>query len=640
MNNNAASIAAIQKRSYPKLQVVFMGFTVQTQDIADQLVTKLREEIRESISKILPAFDLQQADNWDWDILNPDLIEITINPAWSVKQAWDCTYKLRRIDKVIYAQPRFALQLPAGTKSSPEADSPVERTREAEMPNSEWHLEQMNIKKAWDLIKTKKGIKPGEGVVIAHPDTGFLRHPELDTESQPFLHGNWQGSNKYLEKKSIVPEADIIDYAKQNTDRAFPVSAWHGTATASLMVSPEGSQQNSSLNKNFVTGVAPGATLKPYHLGPTTLKDFEFFVPGLAKAINDAAKDDSVRVISISFGGYPALSLRRAIINAGRKGIIVVASAGNSVPFSLWPSTYANVIAVASSNYPGTGIAQHSAQSSRIDVAAPGEQVMVAIPTLDKNENLAFTVEPRSGTSYAAPLVAGIAALWISYHGWDTLLDKYQTPARIPLVFDMLLRQTCKKPAGWDEVRCGEGIVDAEALLLEPLPSPDDPYIQESLAYRETDHIQLDNGGAETFVHLFEHVLSDPAFLEGISTRIYEELKNSNESPLAREIKSDIFQWVMSKLFKDVGKKLRQYLHTFGQEIMFYLATDPDLYQTMETALWCAANPSHGDFEEHMSDLVTKSRQCASEYWNTYLGDGGFNLGLPGETPEAEQNGD
>ncbi|MDZ7955383.1 S8/S53 family peptidase [Nostoc sp. DedQUE09] len=640
MKDNNSETQEIQDIQHAKLQAKFLGFTIQFIESED------KENILEAVAPYLECVNFNKNNNqhYSWYDCNPDLLEITITSEseLSVAEAWDLTYLLRRLDKVSYVEPRFALLDPSDETKHSETDAgtnaeqnpsiiktrrkfPIYRQRPITKnfpPNCEWHLEQMQVREAWQEFFGNHSRNAGKGIVIAHPDTGYLPHPELDRTLNLDQYNDGEKKDQYIEggKEQITIE-EVLNYVQENGD--FPVALWHGTATASLMVSPEGQQIKDKKGKNFVTGVAPGATVKPYRLGPTSL-DFEIFSPNLAQAINDAAENsekENIRVISISLGGYPTLSVHRAIINAQRKGIIVVAAAGNRVPFAIWPAVYDKVIAVASSTFNQT-IAKHSAIGSRVDVAAPGEFIYVATAT-KKDGKISYTVKPRTGTSYAAPLVAGVAALWLSRHGWDKLIEIYKIPARIPLVFDQLLRETCDQPAGWDTTNWGAGIVNAYELLKTELPDSDDPYIQEPLAYREVDHVRLDRGGVETFVHMFEQTLSDPTFFEGISVQILGEsilkklilkLDNSSKSALAQEIRSDAFQWAISKFLGKSGKDLRQFLRTFGREIVFYMGTDFQLYQRMENAFKRAAGLPSDNFGDDLGSVVRALKECSSDY--------------------------
>lgn len=622
----------------PKFKPTFMGFTLQLKDDVDHQETlddvkiymqeypKLLAVLKEFLSCIQ---------------LNSNLLEITIRSDLSIGEAWDLTYKLQReIKQVIFAEPRFALvDLTDGCGTydiqSISRDQVAQEKISFAKQNNRWHLDQIKYTEALQKFRAKHGEDklPGEGITIALPDSAALPDAKYLTDSELL---------SYLENNKVTVAEKAMDYYEDDRgfitpqtavgevrlNQPFPVTFWHGVATASLIIGLKGDHISKGENPISMTGVVPGAKLKPYRLGPTSF-EFEFFTPTLAKAISDIAAynetpnlpdEEKVRVISLSLGGYPSLAVRQAIINVQRKGIIVIAAAGNGVSFAGWPAAYDSVIAVASSTV-DRKIANSSALGNRIDVAAPGEYVCVPI-LINKHGQPSYDIQPRVGTSYAAPLVAGVAALWLSYHGWSKLASDYG-PARIPLVFDKLLRQTCSQPKGWDTNNWGAGIVNAERLLSARLPDVDDFYIQEPLAYREVDHVRLDRGGIETFIHLFEKTLCSADFLEGISIQVSGNSILNNlitkeilvRSSLANEIRLDIALWTLRK-FLDISlssKGLRVFLRTFGREIAFHLGTDFILYQLVDNALKKAVGLPV-DSEDDLRDALGTLKEVASDY--------------------------
>ena len=82
-----------------------------------------------------------------------------------------------------------------------------------------------------------------------------------------------------------------------------------------------------------------------------------------------------------------------------------------------------------------------------------------------------FTVGRSHGTSYATATTAGVAALWLAFHGRQNLVSKYGE-SNIPAVFKELLRSRgFNAPNGWDTEDFGPGILDAHRLLSAPLPN-------------------------------------------------------------------------------------------------------------------------------------------------------------------------
>jgi len=609
----------------------FRSFLIQIQkdngQKPEEILPRVAEVFKQEHKEKLNPLDIKNHQLHEED---DDLIEIFIVQELQVAEAWDWNYILGRLEDVIFVEPQFDLLSPAATPLKNMAPSKsLYQSSQGKSQNPEWSLYEMRVcqnpqetdsekqKNAWDLFPD--GKEPGEGVTIGHPDSGYLLHPELGQPLNLEIYQALIGGN--LDKNELKSHDNI------------PSIFWHGLSTASLIVSPKNRQLHGSKDKTLdVTGVAPAAKLKPFPIKSYPIYQpnseqplYKIYTSELAKAIDEAVKQD-VDILSISLGGDPNLLVRRAIIRAQRKGIIVIAAAGNLIPFAVWPSAYDNVISVGSSTPNGT-LADHSSKGGRVDVAAPGDLIWCA--TAEKiNGRLNYGIQQTCGSSYATALVAGVAALWLSYHGGRHKLAEIYGYSRVPLVFNQLLRQSCFQPPGWDKNNWGVGIVDAYELLKAKLPELDDPYIQEPLAYREVDHVRLDRGGVETFIHIFEQTLSDSTFLEGISVQILGDsilkklifkLDNSNKSALAQEIRSDAFQWVISKFLGVSGKDLRQFLRTFGREIIFYLGTDFTLYQRMENAFKHAAGLPIDDSGDDLSSVVQALKNFSSQYLSKHL---------------------
>ncbi len=128
-------------------------------------------------------------------------------------------------------------------------------------------------------------------------------------------------------------------------------------------------------------------------------------ISSVVEAIYWAIEKD-VKVINISFGTQIySEALKTAIDAATDKGILVVAAAGNRGTEGVdYPAAFENVLAVGSVNAAGS-VSDFSAKGEEVDVMAPGEAVLAQA---NFGEDLVL-----SGTSLAAPQVAGIAArLW------------------------------------------------------------------------------------------------------------------------------------------------------------------------------------------------------------------------------------
>jgi serine protease len=225
------------------------------------------------------------------------------------------------------------------------------------------------------------------------------------------------------------------------------------------------------------------------------------------------------------------------------------------------------VIAVTGSNVLRQ-IWSGASQGRQVDVTAPAEKVWYA--KVDKIDNeLRYNILQGSGTSFSAPIVAGIAALWLSYHGREELIKRYGAE-KIPFIFNQILRDSCEKFPTWKPNKFGEGIVNAEKALAAPLP---DNVSRTNFAPAQAlqQHPAIDNGRLETFTHLFEKQLSNSqpntSFIGGV---IQDNTK---------------LQACLAELLQTTETQLPQRLKEVGQELAFYFATNPELYQQLALAL-------------------------------------------------------
>jgi subtilisin family serine protease len=130
------------------------------------------------------------------------------------------------------------------------------------------------------------------------------------------------------------------------------------------------------------------------------------------------------RVSNLSFGAdAESMTLANAIREAHyRYGMVIVTATGNEGSSGVsFPGRLPETIAVASSGIPGDPNARSpfSDWGPQVTVAAPGLNIISAVPPNFCNVTwLCVQDGPyalASGTSFAAPLVSGLAALLISH---------------------------------------------------------------------------------------------------------------------------------------------------------------------------------------------------------------------------------
>ncbi len=380
----------------------------------------------------------------------------------------------------------------------------------------DWANRFLRYKEAWAVSNHKKNAQ----VIVGHPDSGYSIHPEI--------------YENFLTDRA----RNFVEDEEDAEDTFTGAHHGHGTSTGSLIASPESMQRYEFTEKHleifgdnpenapFVEGIAPESKIISYRVMNGNVIRFSF--KNLTKAIKQAIRDD-VGVISISLGGaLPMPWLHRAIKQATRAGIIIVAASGNYIPggpfrkFVVWPANYKETVGVAASDPDGKPW-KHSSKGRRIDITAPGAGVWVARAKYVKHLGKRVKEVTRgSGTSFSTAYVAGAASLWLSHHGQDFLKNTYG-PENVPWVFKYLLKNHAyNRPEGWDTKKYGPGILDVYKLVTAPLPDPSIFLNEKGIASANQMSENLDN-----FKNLFERDIQDkviPTLMKVFKFKSEEEM--------------------------------------------------------------------------------------------------------------------
>ncbi|MGI2327628.1 S8 family serine peptidase [Planococcus sp. YIM B11945] len=268
----------------------------------------------------------------------------------------------------------------------------------------QWHLNKIQTPKAWDSTKGSSGI------TVAVIDSGVqTSHPDL--------------------KGKIVSPYNAVTGGK-----TFPVDE-HGTHVAGIIAA--------SINNKGVAGVAPNVKIMPVNVFQGSGAYSYDVITGIVYAT-----DKGANVINMSLGGYYYdYTYDLATAYAKDKGVTVIAAAGNdNTSATVYPAAYSSVIGVSATNK-NDRITYFSNYGSYIDVSAPGEDIYSTVT--------GSSYDYMDGTSMAAPVVSGVAALVLSK---NPLLS----PDQVESILESSSKDLGKK--GWDSL-FGAGRVDAAKAL-------------------------------------------------------------------------------------------------------------------------------------------------------------------------------
>ena len=275
--------------------------------------------------------------------------------------------------------------------------------------SNQWDLTKIRTPDAWPA-------STGAGVTVAVVDSGVdAAHPDLAGQ--------------------VLPGVDLV----AGTSGTSTDPNGHGTHVAGTIAALTG-------NGVGIAGIAPDVKILPVR---TQNANGSGMMSTVATGITWAA-DHGAHVINMSLGGTSQVSaVTNAIAYARSKGVVVVASAGNSreagSPTS-YPAADPGVIAVASTDS-ADNYSTFSNRGDYVDVAAPGTGILSTLP----GASYAY----YSGTSMAAPHVAAVAAL---IRGAATGLSPDQ-------VQSALERSAVDRGAAGKDADFGHGRIDAAAAV-------------------------------------------------------------------------------------------------------------------------------------------------------------------------------
>lgn len=234
----------------------------------------------------------------------------------------------------------------------------------------------ININEAWKNFDLKREV------VVAVIDTGIDPH-------HPFLK-----DNLYVIEGEASQQNYGIDFSKNHGHRNRPIdSHGHGTHVAGIVKS--------------VFPKVKILTLKYYNPNASGQDNLNSTIEALRYAVNQ-----NVDIINYSGGGpEPAKEELKILKEAERKGILVVAAAGNEKSDidnrsnAYYPASYGlnNIITVAAHDQGLQMLNSSNYGRNSVHLSAPGHRIKSSLP----NDRAGYL----TGTSQATAFVTGVAAL-------------------------------------------------------------------------------------------------------------------------------------------------------------------------------------------------------------------------------------
>ena len=279
---------------------------------------------------------------------------------------------------------------------------PVQIYSNDEYSNLQWQMNILHMTDAWNVTEGSSDVVVAvidSGVDIYHED---LKHAIWLNEDEIANNGIDDDNNGYID--DIHGWDFVLD--TNSMDNRGP----HGTMVSGLIAAKKD-------NGIGIAGIAPNVKIMPLNIANSD--GLTVSVDGGLLAVKYAV-DNGADIINLSFGGYESNQYYEDVVQyAYDNNVLVIAATGNDgIDLAYYPFAPAcvdlsnnSVIGVAAtgpanilsyfSNYGG---------GTCTDVSAPGENLALAVPS-----NYGY-YSSNSGTSFASPLVAGVAALIKSEH--------------------------------------------------------------------------------------------------------------------------------------------------------------------------------------------------------------------------------
>jgi len=399
-----------------------------------------------------------------------------------------------------FIEPNYLYSISNVNQPNPEIGKQWALENDGSLPNS---VEGADIKAtdAWQI----KSESPN--IVVGILDTGIdWRHPDL-------IENIWQNSGEDLDGDGLLifkngrwifdPKDDngvddddngyIDDFIGWNFVDKNNEPFDYDALDAGEYVQPHGTHVAGIIGATGDNGIGISGVTKNVQLAPLkflTDKEKSTGTAWHAAAAIDYAVNMGMQISNNSWGGginSISTPIIRAIKRAELNNHLFIAAAGNGGwdkigddIIHFYPSNYdnSNIISVANTNFSDTINSSSNYSVYHVDIAAPGSGIYSCIPNQPTNQ--AGTYDFMSGTSMAAPMVAGACALL-----WEKGLEVFGD-LQVTHIKNALLENVDSLPQLKDKVSSGRLNVYKALTALE-----DASYIAKYTNCRMRDSLAL-----------------------------------------------------------------------------------------------------------------------------------------------------
>jgi len=347
----------------------------------------------------------------------------------------------------------------------------------------------INAVGAWDITTGSPAVTVAvldTGVRLDHPDLAGKLHPGYDFVESTRYSNDGNGRDADPSDPGDWTTAGYCDAGEPAT-----ASSWHGTQVAGLV----GAATNNGLG---IAGSGWNVKVLPVRVLGRCGGDDSDIIAGMRWAAGLSAdpyvNPNPARVVNMSLGstGSCPASYRDVIAELNAAGVTVVVAGGNATGLAVSvPANCAGAIAVAGIRHLGSKVG-YSNVGPQMAIAAPAGNCvndfapcLYPLMTTTNSGSTAPAANTYSdgsnysvGTSFAAPLVAGTAALMLS-------VDPALTPAAVRQLLQATARPfpasgaeagvaACRAPSAAEQLECycttstcGAGMLDAAAAVAQ-----------------------------------------------------------------------------------------------------------------------------------------------------------------------------